>query len=69
MWRIWRSALPVRLAGVTSQEPQLTIDANTVIAVQRERLEALTWENTMLEARCRQAEAQLAELTKASPGG
>ena len=68
MWRIWRIASPVRLAGVTSQE-QLTIDANTVIAVQRERLAALTWENTMLEARCRQVEAQLAELTKASPGG
>ena len=54
---------------MTSQEHQLTIDANTVIAVQREKIDSLAWENTMLEARCRQAEAQLAELTKAGPGG
>ena len=45
---------------VDSQE--VAIDVETVIAVLRDRLGALEWENVLLQARLRQAESQLAEV-------
>lgn len=41
---------------------EVAIDANLVIAVLRDRVGALEWENILLQARLRQAEAQLAEV-------
>ena len=40
------------------------VDANSVINVQRERIDALTWENTLLEAKLRDARAQLSEIVE-----
>ena len=45
---------------VDSQE--VAIDVETVIAVLRDRLGALEWENVLLQARLRRAESQLAEV-------
>lgn len=41
---------------------EIAIDANTVILVLRDRVNALEWESILLQARLRQAEAQLAEV-------
>ena len=48
---------------------QVTISTEVVLDVQREKIAALTWELTLLAARCRQAETQLAELMKTRGDG
>ena len=43
---------------------QVHVSPEVVIQIMRERFSIVMWEMTLLEARCRQAEKQVAEMTE-----